>query len=172
MSGQPVKKYLSISSLTFKAFGYDLALTPGRGTVWHFRATNPSKTKQYVILLAPKVNQSKMLIKIGLKKLPENHRLVVVTSGFSDEELLEANNQGYTITTIAKIDSFAKEMLGIRSRASKQLSSGTDTVDGIIEESQSLPSRNIRCQDPSQMPWTPHTRQNSSSLVRTVPSRM
>lgn len=116
MSGQPVKKYLSVSSLTFKAFGYELALTPGKGTVWHFRATNPSRTKHYVILLAPKINQSKMLIKIGLKKLPDEHRLVVVTSDYTTEEYTEAENQGYTITTIDTLDSFAKEMIQIQSR--------------------------------------------------------
>tara|TARA_R110002072_G_scaffold276051_1_gene437474 strand:- start:218157 stop:218612 length:456 start_codon:yes stop_codon:yes gene_type:complete len=118
MSNQ--KKLISRSTLTFKAFEHEVTMAPGKTTIWDFVTHDKRTGKKYCVYCALEMSRAKNLIKIALKKLPKDHRFVVVTSSFSEEEETKANEAGYCITSIDTLNKFGREMLDAKSVETKK----------------------------------------------------
>ncbi|MEC7278190.1 MAG: hypothetical protein VXV96_17845 [Bdellovibrionota bacterium] len=110
------KQFITACTLTFKAFDFDVTMTNGQSTLWNFITYNPNNKKNYAVFCAPSVSKSKALIKVALKKLPGDHRLVVVTESSTTEEESEAANADYCLISLSSLRSYGQEMLEIRNR--------------------------------------------------------
>lgn len=113
MSNQ--KKLISTCTLTFKAFDHDVVMSPGKTTIWDFVTTDKRTGKKYCVYCALKMDRAKNLIKIALKKLPKDHRFVVITPEFSEKDEKAAEEGRYCITSVNVLNKFGQEMLEIKS---------------------------------------------------------
>lgn len=116
MSNQ--KKLISTCTLTFKAFDHDVVMSPGKTTIWDFITTDKRTGKKYCVYCALKMDRAKNLIKIALKKLPKDHRFVVITPQFSEKDEKAAEEGGYCITSVNVLNKFGQEMLDIKNSES------------------------------------------------------
>ncbi|MCP4913097.1 MAG: hypothetical protein GY909_08255 [Oligoflexia bacterium] len=116
MSNQ--KKLISSCTLTFKAFDHDVVMSPGKTTIWDFVTTDKRTGKKYCVYCALKMDRAKNLIKIALKKLPKDHRFVVITPQFSEQDEQAAEAGGYCITSVSVLNKFGQEMLEIKNAES------------------------------------------------------
>ncbi len=108
------RKFITTCTLTFKAFDFDVTMSEGKSTLWNFIAYNPNNQKRYAVFCTPSVSKVKGLIKVALKKLPADHRLVVVAQTNSDQELKEANELNYCLVSLTTLDEYGQEMLEVR----------------------------------------------------------
>ena len=109
-----LRKFVTTCILTFKTFNFDVSMNESKTTLWNFTTTNPQGTKRYCVFCAAAVGKSKGLIKVALKKVPTDHRLVVIVEGHTDQELEEATKSDYTLISLYTLNSYGEEMLSIR----------------------------------------------------------
>jgi phosphoglycerate dehydrogenase-like enzyme len=74
------------------------------------------KDKKYVVYCAPELAKVKGIIKVALKKVPKDSKLVVVCLNHTDEEKNMANENEYTLITLNKIKEYGTEMIDAKSR--------------------------------------------------------
>jgi len=84
--------------------------------MWNFMAVNKRRDKVYAVYCAPRLSSAKALIKVALKKVPADSRLVVVTSSYTDEEYEQANKDGYSLVTLSMLSKYGTEMLEIKQK--------------------------------------------------------
>lgn len=109
-----VKTFITSCAGTFKAFNYKCELSKSQATIWNFVAKSESGDKVYAVFCAPKLDSSKSLIKLAVKKVSDM-RLVVVTSHHTDEQLEASREEGYALVTLDVLNKFGAEMIDIRS---------------------------------------------------------
>lgn len=109
-----VKTFIASCAGTFKAFDYKCELSKSQATIWNFVAKNQSGDKVYAVFCAPKLESSKSLIKLAVKKV-NDMRLVVVTSHHTEEQLEASRSDGYALVTLEVLNKFGEEMIDIRS---------------------------------------------------------
>ena len=109
-----VKKFIANCAGTFKAFNYKCELSKSQATIWNFVAKNEEGNKVYAVFCAPKLDSSKSLIKLAVKKV-SNMRLVVVTDQHTEEQLEASREEGYALVTLEVLNKFGAEMIEIRS---------------------------------------------------------
>ena len=110
-----VKTFIASCAGTFKAFDYKCELSKSQATIWNFIAKNDSGDKVYAVFCAPKLESSKSLIKLAIKKV-NDMRLVVVTSQHSEEQLESSREEGYALITLEALNKFGAEMIDIRAK--------------------------------------------------------
>jgi hypothetical protein len=132
------RKFITTCTLTFKAFDFDVTMSEGKSTLWNFIAYNPNNQKRYAVFCTPAVSKVKGLIKVALKKLPADHRLVVVAQTNTDQELKEANELNYCLVSLNTLETYGQEMLEVRevevSSQSRNSASDETTVHDHLEE--------------------------------------
>ena len=111
-----LKKFITSCSLTFKAFDHEIVMSQSKSTLWNFTAHHYQNEKNYAVYCAPKINSAKALIKVALKKVPKDTRLVVVTSSYTPEEKVQADREGYALVTLDKLSQYGTEMIEIKER--------------------------------------------------------
>lgn len=111
-----IKQFVGQCTLTFKAFEHDVVMTEGKATLWNFITLNRRNGRRYAIFCTQTFSKSKSLVKIALKKLPKDHRLVVITNGFNEEELAISEKDDFCLTSLEIIKQFGDEMLDIKNR--------------------------------------------------------
>ena len=109
-----VKTFIASCAGTFKAFDYKCELSKSQATIWNFVAKNQSGDKVYAVFCAPKLESSKSLIKLAVKKV-NDMRLVVVTSHHTEEQLEASRSDGYALVTLEVLNKFGEEMIDLRS---------------------------------------------------------
>ena len=109
-----VKTFIASCAGTFKAFNYKCELSKSQATIWNFVASSPEGDKVYAVFCAPKLDSSKSLIKLAIKKI-KDMRLVVVTSQHTEEQLESSREEGYALVTLEVLNKFGEEMIDIRS---------------------------------------------------------
>ncbi|MCR9204043.1 MAG: hypothetical protein NXH75_05675 [Halobacteriovoraceae bacterium] len=132
-----LRTFITKCTLTFKAFDFDVTMSESKSTLWNFITFNPNNQKRYCVFCAPSVKKVKGLIKVALKKVPKDHRLVVVVKGHTEEEVEEADAQGFSLLSLGTLDWYGKEMLEIRDKESQEESSSddespSDFIDQVI----------------------------------------
>lgn len=121
------RKFVTKCTLTFKAFDFDVTMSEGKSTLWNFIAFNPNNQKRYAVFCTSKVSKVKGLIKVALKKLPQDHRLVVVVEDHNEEEVKQADEQGFCLVGLGTLDEYGQEMLEIRGMSPKAKDDGSDS---------------------------------------------
>ena len=134
MAGQLVRQFVTACTLTFKNFEFDVTMSEGKATLWNFTAKSRRNEKHYAIYCAPSLKKVKNLIKIAMKKLPQDHRLVVVCKEHSDEDLDKANEQNYCLLTMDILAKYGQEMIDIREREA-MAAQGEKTDEDLLDES-------------------------------------
>ena len=117
-----VKNFITSCTLTFKAFEHEVIISKNQSTMWNFMAVNKRRDKVYAVYCVPRLSSAKALIKVALKKVPKDTRLVVVTSSFTDAEQEAADSDGYSLVTLAMLSKYGTEMLEIKQRESAEAS--------------------------------------------------
>ncbi len=100
--------------MCFKVFDYQVKMTESKSSLWNFITTSPVSNKKYAVFCTPQVSKAKGLIKVALKKLPKEHRLIVITLKHSDEDLKAAEEQDYGVIAFNEINDFGQQMVGIK----------------------------------------------------------
>lgn len=113
-----LKKFVTTCTVTFKTFNFAIVMSKAKTNLWHFSASNPDGDKNYVVMCIPKLTNGKSLIKVALKKVPEQKKLVVICDKYSDSDLKEAQVGGYSLVTLKDINRYGEEMLEILERDS------------------------------------------------------
>lgn len=108
-----IKTFITSCAGTFKAFNYKCELSKSQATIWNFVASNEDGDKVYAVFCAPKLDTSKSLIKLAVKKV-KDMRLVVVTSQHTEEQLEKSREEGYALVTLEVLNKFGEEMIDIR----------------------------------------------------------
>lgn len=135
------RKFITTCTLTFKAFDFDVTMSESKSTLWNFVAYNPNNQKRYAVFCTPAVSKVKGLIKVALKKLPADHRLVIVAESHNQEEKEAGEQLGYTLVSLGLLNEYGQEMLDIREKDTAPASSGKDPK-GVEKELEKI-------QDPS-----------------------
>lgn len=112
------RKFITTCTLTFKAFDFDVTMSESKSTLWNFIAFNPNNQKRYAVFCTPSVSKVKGLVKVALKKLPADHRLVVVAESTQQEEVVAADEQGFCLVSLNTLNEYGQEMLEIREKES------------------------------------------------------
>lgn len=115
-----VKNFITSCTLTFKAFEHEVIISKNQSTMWNFMAVNKRRDKVYAVYCAPKLSSAKALIKVALKKVPADTRLVVVTSSYTNQENEQATKDGYTLVTLSMLSKYGTEMLEIKQKEEAQ----------------------------------------------------
>lgn len=132
------KQFITACTLTFKAFDFEVTMTNGKSTLWNFVTYNPNNDKHYCIFCAPSLSKSKGLIKVALKKLPKEHRLVVVTEVLTNEEEESANDLGFSALELSTLRQYGQEMLEIRSREPEMAAEVKPSADFDYDEADNI----------------------------------
>ena len=132
-----LKSFINICSVTFKAFDYQVNPNKNQANLWNFTAFSSRSPKRYLVMSAPELANAKTLIKLALGKVPDGHRLVVVTSSLTDTDIEAAQKANYTILTIQELKDYGEEMLKAREQ---ELAAPTTNsfVDQVISKDSSL----------------------------------
>ncbi|MAF78546.1 MAG: hypothetical protein CME63_08195 [Halobacteriovoraceae bacterium] len=110
------RSFILKCSMCFKVFDYHVTMTESKASVWNFVTTSPRTNKKYAVFCTPSVNKVKGLIKVALKKLPTEHRLVVVSLKHNEDELKFAEEQDYCLVTYETLNDFGQQMLEIKNQ--------------------------------------------------------
>jgi len=111
-----VKHFINSCTLTFKAFEHEVIISKNQSAMWNFMALNKRRDKVYAVYCAPQLSSAKSLIKVVLKKVPKDTRLVVVTATFTDTEQEAADKDGFSLVTLDILSKYRMEMLEIKQR--------------------------------------------------------
>ncbi|WP_157680037.1 hypothetical protein [Bacteriovorax sp. DB6_IX] len=109
-----VDQLVTSCSMVFKSYLYEVVISKNKANLWHFTASK--KDKKYVVYCAPELDKVKGIIKVALKKVPKDSKLVVVCSGHSEAEKSSAEESDYTLVTLETIKQYGTEMIEARSR--------------------------------------------------------
>ncbi len=130
--------------MCFKVFDYQVKMTESKASLWNFITTSPVSHKKYAVFCTPSVSKAKNLIKVALKKLPQEHRLIVITTDFSPEDLKSAEDQDYGLISFGDLNDFGQQMIGIKNldldnisakrEKEKEVPSPNDFIDKVISK--------------------------------------
>jgi len=134
-----LRKFITTCTLTFKAFDFDVTMSEGKSSLWNFTTSNSSNDKKYAVFCTSKVSKVRGLIKVAIKKLPKDHRLVVITESHTPEELEQANEQNFCLVSLETLNKYGQEMLDIREKESINGAAGDLTDKEIREELENTP---------------------------------
>lgn len=129
-----LRKFITTCTLTFKAFDFDVTMSESKSTLWNFTTFNPNNQKSYAVFCAQALGKVKGLIKVAMKKLPKNHRLVVVVQNHSDDELEEAALLDYCLVSLGTLHEYGQEMLDIREKEASDIKGKQEKVDPLDYE--------------------------------------
>lgn len=116
MNPKMLEKYINSCTLTFKAFDHEVNVSNNKANLWHFTSLSHRMHKKYMVYCAPNLQKVRSLIKIALKKLPKDSRLVVICQECSEADYQESVEMGYCLVTISTIKQYGSQMLEISSR--------------------------------------------------------
>jgi len=108
-SKKAIEKYITTCTTTFKMYDHEVTISKNKANLWHFSAKRDEN--KYLVYCAPQLSKVKSIIKIALKKVPEDSRLVVICNAYTGEELEQAENLNYTLVDIATLQKYGTAML-------------------------------------------------------------
>ena len=116
--------------MCFKAFDYQVTMTESKSSLWNFLTSSPHTQKKYAVFCTPDISKAKGLIKVALKKVPQEHRLVVVTSKVNDEEQLQmAEDNDFCLVSLNILNDFGQQMLEIKNLGLTSQTQGETLLD-------------------------------------------
>ena len=115
----PLKSLITTSSLTFKAFDYEVMMSKNKTNLWHFSASNRGGDKKYIVYCTPEFSKVRRLIQIALKKCPKDSRLVVICDGHDETDWLEAQAEGFSLIDLKTLKEYGTAMIDAKGRETK-----------------------------------------------------
>lgn len=115
----PLKSLITTSSITFKAFDYEVIMSKNKTNLWHFSANGPGSEKKYIIYCTPEFSKVRRLIQIALKKCPADSKLVVVCPEHDRTEWLEAQAEGFSLIDIKTLKEYGTAVIDAKEREKK-----------------------------------------------------
>jgi len=118
-------------------------MTNSKSSLWNFITISPKSNKSYAVFCTGDISKSNNLIKVALKKLPKDHRLIVVTHNPSEEDFKHAEEREYGLIAFDDLNNISEQMVGIKNldldsitKHKKQTESepATDFVDKVISK--------------------------------------
>lgn len=109
-----IQDFIDSCSLVFKTYEYEVTVSKSRTNLWHFSAKRDDK--KYVIYCAPQYAKTKGIIKVALKKIPRDARLVVVCLKTGATEKMEAEDLGYSLIEHRRLEKYGIEMIEAKER--------------------------------------------------------
>lgn len=97
-------------------FEHEVVISKNKANLWHFTAKR--KDKKYLVYCAPNLSKVKSIIKIALKKVPADSKLVVICNTYTDEEKNLADNSNYSLVDIHTLKKYGTEMLDAKTEDS------------------------------------------------------
>lgn len=107
----PLKSIITASSITFKAFNYDVIMSKNKSNLWHFSAVCPEGGKKYIIYCTPEFQKVRKLIQIALKKCPKDSKLVVISATHDQTDWLEAQAEGYALIDLKTLKDYGTAVI-------------------------------------------------------------
>ncbi len=112
----PLKSIITASSITFKAFNYDVMMSKNKSNLWHFSAVSPAGGKKYIIYCTPEFQKVRRLIQIALKKCPGDSKLVVISGDHSKTDWLEAQAEGFALIDLKTLKEYGTAVIEAKQR--------------------------------------------------------
>ncbi len=109
-----IDKYITTCTTIFKMFDHDVAISKNKANLWHFTARRTDK--KYLVYCAPNLTKVKSIIKIALKKVTAEAKLVVICNTFTDEERELAEQLNYTLVDIHTLKKYGTDMLETKAK--------------------------------------------------------
>lgn len=111
---QKVDQLITSCSMVFKSYLYEVVISKNKANLWHFTASK--KDKKFVVYCTPDITKVRGIIKVALKKIPGDSKLVVICSGYENEDLKQATEFNYTLITLETIKQYGADMIDARTR--------------------------------------------------------
>ena len=113
-----LNQMINAATITFKAFDYSVNPNSDRSQLWHFETHNQSKSKRYVVHCTLDINDvGDAILSILMKKTPPKHRLVIICRRkVTEEEVDEANTNGYALVGLNVLKKFGAEMIDLQNK--------------------------------------------------------
>lgn len=111
---QVIEEFVNSCTLVFKSFEYDVVISKNKANLWHFSANKLENN--YVIYCAPEIKKVRGILKVAMKKIPDQHRLVVISSEYSASDEAFAEELEFTLITLKKIKRYGEDLLQARLR--------------------------------------------------------
>lgn len=108
------RSFILKCTMCFKIFDYQVKMTESKSSLWNFITTSPVSNKKYAVFCTPNISKAKGLVKVALKKLPKEHRLIVITLQHTEEDLKLAQEQDYGLIAFEELNDFGQQMVGIK----------------------------------------------------------
>ena len=115
MSSKILRKFINTCSITFKAYEHEVVISKNKANLWHF-STTMSNGKKFMVYCAPQLGKVRSIVKIALKKIPADSRLVVICENLSDKDRVEADTQGYCLVDIGTLQKYGTDMIDAKMR--------------------------------------------------------
>lgn len=115
MSSKILRKFINACSLTFKSYEHEVVISKNKANLWHF-STTMNNGKKFMVYCAPQLGKVKSIIKIALKKIPPNSRLVVVCESYSESDRSIADEQGFCLIDIETLQKYGTDMIDAKMR--------------------------------------------------------
>ncbi len=112
----PLQNFVSCCTNTFKLFEHETNLALSRSTLWHFTSRYKRTGHHYAIFCAPQMKKSRNLIKLAHRKIPEDHRLIVICDSFSESDRHLADELDFCLMTFGLLNEFGRDMAAARQR--------------------------------------------------------
>ncbi|MFG1482515.1 hypothetical protein ABMA79_10915 [Halobacteriovorax sp. HFRX-2_2] len=109
-----IKGFITQCTMVFKSYEYHVVESKNKSNLWHFSVSKDDK--KYVVYCTNSLEKVQGIIKIALKKLPEDTKLVVICDNFSPEDRTKAESNSYTITDLGTIKKYGIDLLEAKQR--------------------------------------------------------
>ncbi len=94
-------------------FDHEVIISKNKANLWHFTAKR--NEKKYLVYCAPNLSKVKSIIKIALKKVPADSKLVVICNAFTADEKALADDSNYALVDMSTLKKYGMEMLEAKS---------------------------------------------------------
>ncbi len=114
-----LKRFISVSSMTFKAFDHNVIMSSSRKILWHFTSQSERTNKKYAVFCVPNLTQAGSLISAALNQASnDNLRLVVVSINVNEIDIEISHERNYCVVSLKELQKFGEDMLRARARES------------------------------------------------------
>ena len=112
-----IDKYITTCTTTFKMFDHEVIVSKNKANLWHFTAKRNGK--KYLVYCAPNLSKVRSIIKIALKKVPADSKLVVICTTYTAEEKELADNSNYALVDISTLQKYGTKMIDAKTDVSE-----------------------------------------------------
>lgn len=111
-----VEQLITSCSMVFKSYLYDVVISKNKANLWHFTAAK--KEKKFVVYCTADITKVRGIIKVALKKIPADSKLVVICSEYENEDFKQSIEGNYSLVTLSMIRQYGADMISAQTKNS------------------------------------------------------